>query len=210
MQPTINKLNAKKISACTLACLAWFSIILQLYLTTGTISNFFSYFTVLCNLQVALSLTISILIPKSKAGIFFSSLSVQSAIALYIFIVSIVYNLVLRGILVLTGWQLFVDNMLHVVVPVLYILFWLFFRTKGVLKWRDIIYWICFPLIYLVYSLLRGSITKWYPYPFLNAIEYGYTKVFFNIFIILLVFLVAGLVLIFITRLIKNKNTVLN
>src|SRR6185437_4434568 len=207
MQPTVNKINITNIFAFTIAFLAWFSIILQLYLTTGSISNFFSYFTVLCNLLVALSLTISLLIPASKPGTFFLNLSVQSAIALYIFIVSLVYNLVLRGILVLTGWHLFVDNMLHVVVPILYILFWLFFRTKGGLKWGDVIYWICFPLIYLVYFLLRGSITKWYPYPFLNAIQYGYTKVFFNIFIILIVFVAVGLGLIFITRLIKNKKT---
>jgi len=206
MQAVANKLTIKNIFACVIACLAWFSIILQLYLTTGTIGNFFSYFTVLCNLLIAVSLTVALLTPTSKSGIFFLRLSVQPAIALYIFIVSLVYNLVLRGIVVLEGWQLFVDTMLHVVVPLLYLLFWIFFRTSGILKWRDIINWIYFPLLYLIYSLIRGSITNWYPYPFLNAATNGYAKVFLNIFIILLVFMAAGLVLIFITRLVKNKN----
>lgn len=204
------KSNIKNTCAIALACVAWFSIILQLYLTDETISNFFSYFTILCNLLIALSLTLSVLSPKSKPGIFFSNLSVQSAIALYIFIVSLVYNLVLRGLLVLTGWQFFLDNMLHVVVPILYILFWLFYRTKGILKWQDGMYWIFFPLFYLLYSLIRGSIIKWYPYPFLNAIKYGYAQVILNILIMLVVFLVAGLILIFITRSIKDKKHSLN
>jgi len=209
MQPTVKRITIKNIFACVIACLAWFSIIFQLFLTTGTIGNFFSYFTILCNLLVAVSLTIALLTPTSKPGSFFLKLTVQSAIALYIFIVSVVYNLVLRGIVALEGWQLFVDTMLHVIVPILYLLFWIFFRTGGILKWQDIINWIYFPLLYLIYSLIRGAITNWYPYPFLNVATNGYAKVFLNIFIILLAFLAAGLVLVFVTRLIKNQRALL-
>ncbi len=208
MNSHLTKPSFKSFSAISLAVITWFTIFLQLYLTTESISNFFSYFTILCNLLIAVSLTIASISPKSKAGIFFSSLSVQTAIALYIFIVSLVYNLVLRGIWVFSGWQLFVDNMLHVVNPILYILFWLFFRTKGTLKWQDGLYWIVFPLSYLIYSLIRGSLINWYPYPFLNAAKLGYTKVLANISIMLIVFLVAGLILIFITQSIKNKKLV--
>lgn len=144
--------------------------------------------------------------PCIRWGRFFSRLSVQSAIGLYIFIVCLVYNLVLRGILTLTGWQLFVDTMLHVVVPVLYLLYWAFFRTKGTLKWQNGVIWILFPFFYLVYSLIRGPIVSWYPYPFLNAGKLGYNKVMLNIGVMLAIFLVAGLVLIFLTRLTKNKS----
>ena len=100
-------------------------------LGTGSAINFFSFFTIQCNLLVALSLTFTSLSPQSKPGIFFTRLSVQSAIALYIFIVALVYNLILRGMFDLTGWHWFVDNMLHVIVPVLYILYWFYFRTSG-------------------------------------------------------------------------------
>lgn len=138
--------NINVIFSISLACIAWFSVTLKLYLRAGSISNFFSYFTILSNLLIAVSLTFSCFSPKSKVGTFCSQLSVQTPIALYIFIVCLVYNFVLRGLAVFTGWQLFADNMLHIVVPILYILFWLFFRTKGILKWRDGIYWILFPL----------------------------------------------------------------
>lgn len=204
MQPAPQAFTLQRASAVAVALIAWFCVGLQLYLTEESLANFFSYFTILCNLLIAVSLTASSLFPHTSLGVFFSKLSVQSAIALYIFIVSLVYNLVLRGIWVFSGWQLFVDNMLHVVVPILYFLFWLFFRTKGTLKWQDGVYWILFPLAYVIYSLVRGSFVNWYAYPFLNAAKQGYPQVFFNITIILAVFLVAGLTLIFITRSVKK------
>lgn len=204
MRSLINQSVAKNIYTVILACIAWFAIVLQLCLTTGSVTNFFSYFTILSNLLVAISLSFSFLWPASKTGIFFSGLSVQSAIALYIFIVGIVYNFVLRGIESFTGWQLIVDNLLHVVVPVLYVLYWVLFRSGGILKWRDGIYWIYFPLIYLIYSLIRGAFIHWYPYPFLNAAKFGYGKVFLNIAMIIGVFLVAGLLLIVINRSFKK------
>lgn len=207
MQSSPTNQGLKKTTAIVLACIAWFSIALQYYLTTGTAINFFSYFTIQCNLLVALSLTFTSLSPNSRIGIFFSSLSVQSAIALYIFIVALVYNLILRSLFAWTGWQWFVDNMLHVIVPLLYILYWFYFRTKGSLTWQDGVYWVIYPLIYLMYSLVRGSMVQWYPYPFLHAGNLGYPTVLTNITMVIVVFLVAGLGVIYITRSTNNNHT---
>ena len=198
--PSTSNSIPKKVYAITLACISWFSIILQYYLSTGSSINFLSYFTIQCNLLVALSLTFTILTPHSKAGKFFSSLSAQSAIAVYIFIVCLVYNFILRGLFAWTGWHWFVDNMLHVVIPILYIIYWLLYRTRETLHWRDGIYWTFYPLVYLVYSLVRGSMVQWYPYPFLHAGNLGYPTVFTNIAMVIVVFLVAGLVVIYSTR----------
>lgn len=199
--------NSKRF-AITLAVLTWASIAIQFYLGTGSAINFFSFFTIQCNLLIAISLTIATASPDSRPGRFFSSLSVQSAIALYIFIVGLVYNLVLRGMFDLTGWHWIVDNMLHVVIPVLYIFYWLYFRSAGTLHWRDSLYWIVFPFLYLAYSLYRGSIVQWYPYPFLHAANLGYPTVLTNIGMIIVVFLVAGAGLIYITRRTKNENDI--
>src|SRR5689334_5253439 len=97
--------HSKKIWIVSIAILAWFALALQLWLmltgpargtfsTLATLSNFFSYFTILSNLLVAFSSTVTSLFPLSKPGIFFSKITVRSAIALYIFIVALVYNLV--------------------------------------------------------------------------------------------------------------------
>ena len=99
MTPKDLTLSSKKTYAIALAGLTWASIGVQYYLGTGSAINFFSFFTIQCNLLIAISLTISTLSPDSGPGRFFLSLSLQSAIALYIFIVGLVYNLVLRACL---------------------------------------------------------------------------------------------------------------
>ncbi len=196
--------NLQKIFALIVAASAWFSLAAQFYIISLSGIYYLSYFTTLCNLLIAVSLSCAVLIPASAAGKFFSKLSVQSAIALYIFIVSVVYNTVLRGLLVLEGWEYFLDNMVHVVNPVLYILYWLFYRASGKLVLKDGINWLIFPLIYLIYSLIRGAVLNWYPYPFLNAGRLGYPAVLLNIAVMLAVFLAAGMGMIVITRWQKN------
>jgi hypothetical protein len=192
--------SGKRIFSIIITVIAWFCILFQWYLATESTSNFFSFFTILCNLLIAVCTFSVAFIPNSKLGLFFSNLSVQTSIALYIFIVAVVYNLVLRGIVQLIGWNIFLDNMLHVVIPVLYLLYWFFYRQKGQLKWENGFYWVAFPLLYLVYSLIRGAIVGWYPYPFLNAMKFGYTKVLTNIGVMIIVFGIAGFILIAITR----------
>ena len=208
--------NYKKIAMTMLAMVTWFALLLQLKLslestaTTGfsntkTVINFFSYFTILSNCLVAVSLSASLIIPSSAAGMFFSKPAVMSAIAVYIFIVGLVYNLLLRGIWEPTGWQLVADNLLHVAVPVFYILFWGIFTPAGQLQWRTILPWLLFPLIYLVYSLVRGPIANWYPYPFLDAAKFGYGQVAINSILVLVAFLATSLGAVAFNR--RGRNT---
>ena len=199
--------SSHKIAATIIALLAWASLILQFYLKTGSTVNFFSFFTVECNLLAAVTLSFSVIMSGTAAARFFTSSSVRAAIAVYIFIVALVYNTVLRGLVPLESWGLLADTMLHVVIPILYLLFCIFFIPGNSLHWKDGLYWIIFPLCYLIYSLVRGAATHWYPYPFLNADEHGYGKVCINITVMLMIFLATGLGCIFINR--RNRNVVL-
>ena len=189
------------------ATIAWFAIVMQAFLTTGSMGNLFSYFTILTNLLIAVSLTVQFFGTRSRLYIFFKNASVRSAITLYIFIVALVYNTVLRGIVTLNGWNLLVDTLLHVIVPILYIIGWFIYVPKGILQWKNGISWIFFPLGYLIYSLIRGAIYGWYPYPFLNVNDLGYPKVFINIAMMILVFFAAGLCLIKLNQALKNKSS---
>ncbi|HUR66460.1 MAG TPA: Pr6Pr family membrane protein [Chitinophagaceae bacterium] len=194
----------KRTTAIIIALLAWFAIVLQLYIMLGdapaigfspfaTIVNFLSYFTILSNLFVAITLSV-------KEGSVFSGNKIRSAIAVYIVIVGLVYNLVLRKVWSPHGWQLVADNLLHVAIPLLYVVFWYFFVPKGILKWKHLLPWLIFPLLYLVYSLARGALTGWYPYPFLNADQTGYSKVALNSSLVFAAFLIIGLAVIAINR----------
>lgn len=206
MSNNLKNSKKKRMFGAGLAIFGWFCVILQFCIATETFANVISYFTILCNLLITVSLTFSILFPLTKLGIFFSKLTVQTAITLYIFIVFIIYNTVLRGLLILSGWDLFLDNMLHVVIPILYILYWVIFIEKKKLQWKTGLYWMIFPAIYLVYSLIRGSVISWYPYPFLNAEKFGYDKIFINILLMMLVFFVSGFALIFINNKLEKRS----
>lgn len=206
MPTTTSLFDNKRLSGIILAFIAWFGIILQMYITAENYFNVFSYFTILSNILVAVGLTCATLIPHTKLGKYFSSISVESAIALYIFIVGLVYNLVLRGIWEPKGWQLVADNLLHVIIPALYMLYWLAFMPKGALNWKDGIVWAYFPLAYLIYSLIRGHLMGWYPYPFLNVTKLGYQKVFINSGLMVVAFVVVGFLLIAFNKFLGKKT----
>ncbi|RYY71111.1 MAG: hypothetical protein EOO13_04285 [Chitinophagaceae bacterium] len=201
------KWKSQPIFAGMLAVLAIGSVIFQYVIATGTTINFLSFFTIQCNLLVGICMTFAAFFPASAGGRFFTSLSVQTAIALYIFIVALVYNTVLRGLYPMDAWNILADTMLHVVIPILYLCYWLFMRPEGDLEYRNGISWLVFPTVYLIYSMIRGSIVHWYPYPFLNAEKSGYGKVSINILVMIAVFLLAGLILIAVTRSLKKKGT---
>jgi hypothetical protein len=99
-----NHSTSRQLSMGIIAAITWFALLLQLKLSLGTtgttgfstvktITNFFSYFTILSNLLVAISLSSALFLPSGILGRFFTKISVQSAIAVYIFIVGLVYNL---------------------------------------------------------------------------------------------------------------------
>ena len=196
----------KTLTLFIVALIAWSTIITQLVITTESLSNFFSYFTILSNILVALCVTFLFLPVTTAAGRFFKKTSVQTAIALYIFIVALVYNAVLRWLFDFKGLQCVVDNFLHVVVPLLFVLYWYFFTPKENLTWKDGLLWLIFPSLYLVYSMIRGSITHWYPYPFLNVEILGLGKVAMNVAFMILAFLISALLLIWINGIVVKRR----
>lgn len=182
-----------------LAIIAWFAVILQFILfipvyvekgrtVAGTIVHFLSYFTIQTNTLLAFSLTIILLSPKSYLGRFFSKTSTATAIAVYITIVSLVYNLVLRRLNHQQGIFRLDDELLHVIVPVLYILYWFFLLPKQGLSWKMAINWLAFPFLYLIYILIRGAVCGYYPYFFLDVKKYGFLQIMINSSVLLVVF----------------------
>lgn len=181
--------------------MAWIALIGQLYLILlyrknsipVTIIQFFSYFTILSNLLVA---TCTTYIWKDKEGRwkkFFSSPAVLSAIALYITITGVVYNAIMRFLWTPTGAQQIVDELLHSVVPLLFLGYWIFNVPKQTLQWKSFLPWLWFPFLYCMYILVRGAITNFYPYPFMDVVSLGYPKVILNCAWLVLAFLLLSL-----------------
>jgi hypothetical protein len=208
-----------KITALFIALLGWFSIIAQLYLiienrqasVIETLFRFFAYFTVDTNIIVALCFTFIFSGPKYRFSRFFSKPSTITAITVYITIVGIVYNVILRSLWAPTGLQMIVDELLHTVIPALVIVFWLVFIPIEQLKWKNAFLWLIYPILYMGYALIHGAITKFYPYPFVNVNELGLSKALINAGAILLIILILSLAMIGSGKLMKmfgNKKEV--
>jgi hypothetical protein len=194
-----------------IALLAWFGLILQFSVTfpqslalgrtpLASIAFYFSFFTILTNLLIAVSLTLTIRAPASRPGSFFSNPIVQTATALYIAVVGIVYSLVLRSLWDPEGLQKIADLLLHDAVPLLYVLFWTTSVPKHTLRWQHAAWWLTYPFAYLLWALFRGSSTGIYPYPFLDLRALGSGRVLINVLILMCVFFTHGLALIALGR----------
>lgn len=188
--------------------LGWFALIAQFYLiilnrTTSvgeTVIRYFTFFTILTNLLVALCFTYLLFNPKSKPGIFFSKSTTLTAISVYIIVVGMVYNLILRFLWSPKGLQFIVDELLHTVIPILCIIFWWKYARTKALKWKDAYPWLIYPLVYIFIILIRGASSGFYPYPFIDVNTIGYAKVFLNSAILAVCFLGISLLFIGIGR----------
>ena len=159
----------------------------------GRTINFFSYFTVICNLLAVLALLLPELAPASAPGRFFARLAVRTGLAAYIFIVFAVYLTILRHLWQPQGAAFVADAALHYVMPAAYLFDWLAFVPKGKLGWRDLANWQWLPLGYIAWSMARGALIGFYPYPFLDAGALGYPQVIANIVGLMAVFAAVGL-----------------
>jgi hypothetical protein len=210
MQDKSLKLNSRFFAI--IAIVGWFAVVLQLYLIiinrvvslSETIVRFFSFFTIQSNILVAVCFTFLWLKPKSKWGLFFSKPKNATAITLYITIVGLVYNTILRFLWAPMGLQKVVDELLHLVIPILVLLYWVLLVPKKTLEFKNIFPWLIFPVVYLVYTLIRGAFFSFYPYPFIDVILLGYDKVLLNSFFMLLAFLFFGTLFIGIGKLRSN------
>ncbi len=206
-----------RLTMLIITIMAWFALGLQLYLLVsnveqsgmtrlGAVGRFLAFFTILTNMLVAISLTCILINPNSRLGRFFSKPATLAAISLYILIVGIVYNAILRSLWQPAGLQKWADELLHVVIPVLYVCYWLIFVSKGSLRWRHVIVWLLYPALYLVYALIRGSLEGFYPYPFINVTELGYGKVMTNAASLLVVFMAGGALFVGIDKMMKRAT----
>ena len=192
--------------------IGWFAILAQLYLvilnrTTSVLESiirFFSFYTILTNILVSTFFSTLLLKPNSRLGKIFSQPKVAAAITLYITVVGVVYNLVLRRIWNPQGLQMVVDELLHVAIPLYFILYWLKFADKAELKWKSVFPWLAYPLLYVIYILFRGALSEFYPYPFLDVTALGYNGVFINISGLCISFLLGGFLFVLVAKIMNR------
>ncbi|MGA0568049.1 Pr6Pr family membrane protein [Rathayibacter sp. KR2-224] len=147
-----------------------------------TVTNFFSFFTILSNvLTVAVMLWAVVwfcLRGRTDASPEPRSLAISLAcVTTYMGITGIVYNTLLRGIELPQGttvpWS---NEVLHVIAPIFLLIDLFVGPRRRCLGWGAIALTLIFPLVWVVYTMVRGPLVtnpatggaSWYPYPFLD------------------------------------------
>lgn len=133
------------------------------------------YFTILSNALAALVLARSALTGLPVGAV------LAGAVALSLGLVGIVYHLLLAGLWAPAGLAWWADQGLHTAVPLLVALWWWVLADKRGLPATAPVWWLAWPCVYLAYALVRGGLTGWYPYPFLDLAALGPAAVALNL-----------------------------
>ena len=70
-----------------------------------------------------------------------------------------------------------VNTVVHVLFPIAVMLDWVVDPPANAVSTRGSLAWLAYPLLWLAYTMVRGPIAGWYPYPFLDPAKGGYGTV---------------------------------
>lgn len=145
--------------------------------------RFFSYFTVESNLLVLFSAATLAWNPQ-RDGALWRVLRLDALLG--IAVTGVVFTTVLSGLVQHSGVGTWINAGFHYVSPLMALLGWLLFGPRPRIDGRTLLLAFIWPVAWLAYTLIRGALTAWYPYPFLNAHNLGYSRVAVNIAVIML------------------------
>lgn len=200
---------AARLCRAVFACVGWLALGLQYglmlsgnpHMGAGDLTlNFFSYFTILSNILVALALTAPVVAANSRLGRWSASEGVRAAVAMYIVVVGLTYHFLLAGVWDPQGWALVANTLLHYVMPAAFVIDWLVFTLKGRLRWVDPVKWLVPVLIYGGWTLAHGKLSGWWPYWFVDVDKLGLGKTLVYFAGLLIFFLIVGLIVVAIDR----------
>ncbi|MEW1962883.1 Pr6Pr family membrane protein [Microbacterium sp. NPDC077644] len=161
------------------------------------VTNFFSYFTILSNLIAVVALVaggVWMLRTRPPLRQAQGAASPEPAwlatllacASTYMIVTGIVYNLLLRGIPIAGISDVWTNETLHVVIPLVMLVDVLFAPRRRALPWGAMLTAVAFPIVWAVYTLVRANLITapatgnpwWYPYPFLDPhLQGGYLGV---------------------------------
>jgi hypothetical protein len=139
--------------------------------------RFCSYLTIWFNVLVTWS-TLTLALGRDRDSRVWRALRLDAVVLATVG--GLVHFFFLRPLLDLTGWDLAADRLLHMAVPALALAGWLVFGPRGRADTSDLVAFLVLPVGWLGYTLVRGELVDWYPYPFIDVNEHGYGVVLVN------------------------------
>lgn len=185
--------------ALAMVIIGWVALFLKLQLrieiedvsTSESIVRYFSYFTILTNLMVTIYFSTIVLFKKRQTIL--HKPGTLTALAAFMTFVGLAYHVLLRSIWNPTGLTMVLDEIHHTFAPLVTVFFWYLYENKSVLSFKKISIWVLYPLLYLTWALVRGKISSFYPYYFLDVDNLGMQQVIINafgLFFVIVLFLI--------------------
>lgn len=143
----------------------------------GRIFNVFCYFTIQSNVLVGLACLLLAIRPNRTSAAF-AWLRMTGLVS--ITITGVLYYALLADFGSLHGWHLAADIVVHTIVPVLSLVGWIAFGPRGLTAPHLAPLTIVYPACWLAFTLIRGPIADFYPYPFVDVDALGYPRVLLN------------------------------
>jgi hypothetical protein len=158
---------------------------------TERLVRLFSYFTIQSNLLVAVASVLLALRP-ARTGRVMAVLHLDALLC--IAVTGVVYHTVLADqSLPLTPGGALANLLLHTVTPVGAWLVWLLVGPRPRFGGTTVAWSLAYPLAWIGYTFVRGWVTGWYPYPFLDAGAIGTATAARNTGLVAVTFLVLAL-----------------
>lgn len=201
MEETAWPVRAGRAASALLALVAvGYSLTTGLQTAGWSVANFFSYFTIESALLSAAVLLVGAIAPSADPR----RQLLRGAATVCMATTGLVDAVVLSGLsLGLTsGW---VNLVVHRVLPAVLVVDWLTQPPRRPIPYRAVPLWFVPPLVFAVYTLVRGPVAHWYPYPFLDPRGVGYVRVAANLAGTLVVLAVLSFALAWGARVVRRR-----
>ncbi|HEY3738033.1 MAG TPA: Pr6Pr family membrane protein [Jatrophihabitans sp.] len=151
----------------------------------GRIIRVLSFFTIQSNVLIGVAAA-SLALNPAQDGRVWRPLRLTSLVG--ITVTGIVYSTVLAKVHQPNGTaETVVNTLVHYVVPIMAVLGWLLYGPRPRVGRADVVKSLVFPAAWMAYTLVRGAIWHWYPYPFVDVVTHGYLTVAVNAVLVLIV-----------------------
>jgi len=162
----------------------------SVFTSTGSrVANVLCFFTILSNVLVGVVHILLSADPERDSPLF-RVLVLDAVVA--IAVTGVVYNLVLAQTADPKGLHQVANVLCHMVTPLLAVVGWLVFGPRGLVSRDVVLLSAIYPLAWLVFTLVRGAVIDWYPYPFVDVVTHGYLRVAVNCLVVAVLFLGLG------------------
>ena len=162
------------------AALSWFTfiaspIIYAVAYNRPILEWFYSFiaFTIQTNFVISIWFTLAILWHNKPESLKKIIGPLKGAFTMYITITFVVFAILLSPFYQPTGWAAFSNLVIHYITPIAFIVDWVLTETKVRYEWNYLPYWITYPLCYIIFAVIHGTITGNYIYYFLDINALG-------------------------------------